>query len=663
MMISKIPLIKLRNIYKNYKRNETQVNALRDISLDIFKGDFVAIVGSSGSGKTTLMNLIGCLDLPSEGNYYFEGININEFTLDQKANFRRERIGFIFQGYQLLNQDDILNNVTLPARYSHQPSVRQFYNAVKLLSKFGLNHRLHNYPTQLSGGEQQRVAIARALMNGGQIVLADEPTGALDGNNAKRVIELLRDLSIQGHTIILITHDLNVASQAARIIELSNGCIVKDERKYSPPRFNNTAKNSPTFAKNFNILHSVKLALFIAWGAIWARSTRTLLTISGIVVGVASLMLMIAIGEGARQSTLDEIGALGARLVKVVPGSWGESQSISQQLVYEVPKLFSLDLLKVIEKLDRVDAAAPVNSYQSTVTSAFGKVNTTLIGTSNSYQKVAALEIISGRFINSNDIIKANAVIVLDENSNKQLWPNESAINKWVMLSNNSEIFVPMQVVGVVKNKDNYGNIDSSEKNLMYLPLTTASMRFHGDENLGIREMHILAPSFELLPNLKFDLQNLIFKLRGKKDFTLIDMVEIIKANAAINDSMNLLLTSLSILSLVVAGVSLMNMQLVSVIERTQEIGIRIAVGAQKLDIQLQFLIEAILIGFLGGIIGIIFGLLFTYIAKLQGIVVHFSTTPALMGLISATAVALFFGWYPASKASLLQPAQALSQK
>ncbi|HLB29898.1 MAG TPA: ABC transporter ATP-binding protein, partial [Gammaproteobacteria bacterium] len=224
-----IPLIELRNISRTFVTGGgVEVRALRGVNLKIYPGEFLAVMGQSGSGKTTLMNILGCLDRPTGGTYLFAGRDIESFDADGLAWLRREAFGFIFQSYNLLATATAEENVEIPAIYAGLSARDRAIRAEALLSGLGLGDRLDHRPSQLSGGQQQRVSIARALMNGGNVILADEPTGALDSQSGIEVIALLEDLARQGHTVILITHDAEVAAHADRIVEFFDGKIIND---------------------------------------------------------------------------------------------------------------------------------------------------------------------------------------------------------------------------------------------------------------------------------------------------------------------------------------------------------------------------------------------------------------------------------------------------
>ena len=227
-------LIELKDVYKIYHMGDEDVHALDGVSLTIDKGEFVAIVGQSGSGKSTAMNIIGCLDVPTEGTYLLDGRDVGKMSRRELASIRNEKLGFIFQQYNLLPKLTLLENVEVPLVYAGIPAAQRHATAKAALERVGLGNKLKNLPNQLSGGQQQRVSIARALARGPAVILADEPTGALDSHTSREVLGMLQDLHKQGNTVVLITHDNSIAVQAERIIRLEDGRVVYDGDAHAP---------------------------------------------------------------------------------------------------------------------------------------------------------------------------------------------------------------------------------------------------------------------------------------------------------------------------------------------------------------------------------------------------------------------------------------------
>ena len=324
------PLIELSQVRREFPAGDEVVVALKDINLTIDKGEMVAIVGSSGSGKSTLMNILGCLDRPSRGAYRVLGRDTRDMKPDDLAALRREHFGFIFQRYHLLSDLTAAGNVETPAIYLGRDPAERRAEARHLLERLGLKDRAEHTPNQLSGGQQQRVSIARALINGGEVILADEPTGALDTATGAEVMGILRQLNAEGRTIIIVTHDMKVAEHADRIIELSDGVIVSDTRKTGvtvPVRETGSARanvrqGAESWRDRFNE------AFRMAVRAMRAHKLRTFLTMLGIIIGIAAVVSVVALGEGSRKQVLENISQLGTNTIDVRPGTgFGDRRS------------------------------------------------------------------------------------------------------------------------------------------------------------------------------------------------------------------------------------------------------------------------------------------------------------------------------------------------
>jgi len=228
------PVIKVEDLWKIYQLGEVQVEALRGVSFEIEEGEFVAIMGPSGSGKSTLMNILGCLDRPTRGRYFLDGQEVSQLNENQLAQIRNKKIGFIFQSFNLLPRLTALQNVELPLIYAGIPPQKRKEQAIKSLEAVGLGDRIHHYPNQLSGGQQQRVAIARALVNDPSIILADEPTGNLDTRSSEEIMHILQELNQEGKTIVLVTHERDIASHTHRILHFRDGQLVDNETIEQP---------------------------------------------------------------------------------------------------------------------------------------------------------------------------------------------------------------------------------------------------------------------------------------------------------------------------------------------------------------------------------------------------------------------------------------------
>ncbi|MDW9463213.1 MacB family efflux pump subunit [Sinorhizobium meliloti] len=643
------PLISLQDVSKTYFNGDIAVEVLHHISLDIEAGEFVAIIGQSGSGKSTLMNILGCLDQPTSGSYFIEGENVSGFDSDELAALRRRTFGFIFQSYNLIPTASARENVEVPAVYAGVSARDRHDRAEALLQSLKLGERIDHRPNQLSGGQQQRVSIARALMNGGRVILADEPTGALDSQSGDEVMRLLRDMNENGHTVIVITHSREVAAQADRLIEISDGHIVADrskKRRSNPDAAVGLAQRTREgFAAIADVSEAVKMAL----RALRANLFRTILTLLGIVIGVGSVVAMLAIGTGAQNSVLDRISSMGSDLLVVRPSMANFRGSAGGTNVTLVPA--DAD---AITELANVAFAVP--EMTSTVTLRRGNIDyqTTANGTVPQFTEAKSWKIGRGEFINRNDMETYAPVAVLGETVVKTLFPEGSdPIGQYVLVNK-----IPFQVIGVMSGMGaSAGGNDQDD--VVLVPLTTGSMRLFGQRN--IRTITVKVQDASAIDLTQERIQALLNERHRKDDTQITNMSSVREAFTETSNTMKFFLGSVAAISLLVGGIGVMNIMLVSVSERTREIGVRMATGARERDILVQFIVEALVVSAIGGAIGVVAGLSTGYAAKAFGMPVSFTPGPVALAFACAFLTGLLFGYLPARNASRLQPAVALS--
>lgn len=638
------PLIHLRDVTKSFQTGELAVQILKGINLEIYAGEFVAIMGQSGSGKSTLMNILGCLDKPSSGDYLFDGKNIASFDADGLAQLRREDFGFVFQSYNLLAGVSACENVEMPAVYAGvTPKVRK-QRASELLTRLGLAERLDHKPNQLSGGQQQRVSIARALINGGQIILADEPTGALDSNSGKEVIKLLKNLSADGHTIILITHDAEVAKNANRLIEIRDGLIISDPGPTikDPDLTLKPNTSEPNWA--FELIEASLTAL----RSMRNNIGRTALTLLGIVIGVSSVIAMLAIGDGAKKTVVESISAMGSNLLLVRPG--GPNQRFRFDLYTLIP-----DDAVAIRQLPHVASAYPELTGNYTLRYGNVDVATDVNATGYAYPSARKWEIEKGTFFTADDENQYRTVAVLCKTAALKLFGNEEPVGKYIMIDK-----VMFLVIGVMSEKgaDANGN-DQDDKVL--IPISTGSLRVFGRRY--VRNITISVDDEDAMSDVQNAVTNLLISRHNSEDFTIRNMASLIDTLASTQNTMTILLGSIAAISLLVGGIGVMNIMLVSVTERTREIGVRMATGARHRNIMQQFLIEALMVSALGGVLGVTLGLLSAAIIDHFGTPVEYSVLPVLLAFSCAFLTGLIFGYLPARKASRLNPVIALASE
>ncbi len=650
------PLIQLDHLERSFQTGEVEVRVLKGISLTVEEGEFLAIMGASGSGKSTLMNLIGGLDYPSGGSYYFKGREIANYSQEELAKLRREHFGFIFQRYHLLNTLTAKGNVEMPAIYSGVSAGDRDRRARDLLKALGLGDRVDYYPTQLSGGQQQRVSIARALMNGGEIILADEPTGALDSASGKAVLEILKELNAKGHTVIIVTHDPDVAAHAKRVIELKDGLVIRDTQQAPPPvTSNHIDLHEEAEPKKVGLygqlLQRISNAFKMAVISMAMQRMRTFLTMLGIIIGIASVVLVIALGRGTTDRILENINAMGTSTLTVFPGSgFGDRRS------GRIQSLRPSDVA-VLEKQSFIHSVTPVVSHSVSVRyHNITAVNVSLQGVGFQYFDVEGYDITQGVGFDreSEDELKLEAVI--DENTVETLFPNgENPIGEVIMLDH-----LPVQVIGVATSKST-GMRGSNNMNV-WVPYSTLMKRMLGQNYL--RNITIRVDEDVNLKLAEKSITDILTVLHGKQDFFIFNADTIRETIEETTMTMRILVTSIALISLLVGGIGVMNIMLVSVAERTREIGMRMAVGARQSDVSQQFLIEAVLVCLLGGVLGLslALGLGFIMGQVNTDFPLRFSMSSIILAFFASFLIGIIFGYFPAKRASELAPIEALER-
>jgi macrolide transport system ATP-binding/permease protein len=708
--------IKLQDLYKTYHLGEIDVPVLKGISLTVARGEFVALMGTSGSGKTTLMNILGCLDRPSSGEYWLEGQDVVALSADEWAQLRNQKLGFVFQTFNLLPRTSALENVIMPLSYTaeHLSDREARQRAEDLLQRVGLGERLDHEPSQLSGGQQQRVAIARALVNQPAILFADEPTGNLDARTSEEVLELFRRLNDEeGVTIILVTHDENVARCADRIIRIYDGTIVGEERRVA---------EAPGGKESLATASTPQLRSGWAWLRLqWMVRTalkglrrnvlRAALTTLGIIIGVAAVIAMMEIGHGSSTAIQQTIASMGANILLVRAGtasSGGVSFGAGSILT-----LTPRDGEAILEDCPAVRAVAPVVRARTQV--IYGNRNwvpTFIYGSTPAFLEVREWGLAEGDGFTNRDVRNASKVCLLGQTLVKELFQGEPPLGKEVRVQN-----VSFRVVGILSAKGaNMMGMDQDD--VLVAPWTTIKFRVTGSSAatvnqsaaatasssstsqavntlkqiyptsqnklypeqsatqaadtpqpvrfINVDEILTAARTTKEIPVAVKQIKELLrerHRIRpgDPDDFNIRDMTEMTRALSATSTMMTRLLLAVALISLLVGGVGIMNIMLVSVTERTREIGVRMAVGAWARDILQQFLAEAVILCFCGGIAGIVAGRGVSYLVR---ILLRWPTELSLSAIFAAFAVSvtvgIIFGFYPAWKASRLDPIIAL---
>ncbi len=639
------PLIELRGVTKTYRNGGLEVEVLHGIDLKIYEGEFVAIMGASGSGKSTLMNILGCLDRPTTGSYHFMGRDVSGFDRDERAMLRRDDFGFVFQSYNLIASASAAENVEVPAMYSGLPPAERHARAQALLAELGLAERSHHRPNQLSGGQQQRVSISRALMNGGRIILADEPTGALDSKSGQDVMKLLADLSSRGHTVLLITHAKEVADHAQRLIEIKDGHILSDPGSAHPSP-TQTDFVRPVVAGIGSRLTDMLEAAKMALRSLRANFFRSVLTLLGIVIGVASVIAMLAIGDGAKAEVVARISAMGSNLLLVRPGA-------PNQRGFNSTATLVVEDVKAIDELPNVLAAVPEQSSSVTLRFGTSDSSTSVTGTSAKFPLARQWPVAQGTFFSEDDETNYAAVAVLGKTTATSLFGDSNPIGEFVLINN-----LLFQVVGIMSERG-ASPMGSDQDDVVFVPYSTSSLRLSGQRYL--RNVTVAVEDVGRIDDTQEEVDQLLLERHGTVDYQIRNMASIMEAMEQTQNTLTILLGSIAAISLLVGGIGVMNIMLVSVTERTREIGIRMATGARESNIMQQFLIEAVVVSAIGGAIGVVFGLTTAAVIAAFGTPIKYSAAPVLLAFGCAFMTGLVFGYLPAKKAAQLDPVVALS--
>ena len=644
-------IIEFKKINKFFGQGDNRVHVLKNIDLTIEKGDFVAIIGQSGSGKSTMMNILGCLDVPTSGSYKINGVEVGKMEKDELADLRCKTFGFIFQRYNLLSNLEARENAALPAVYLGLNAESRNKRADDLLKRLELGSKLKNKPNELSGGQQQRVSIARALMNGGEIILADEPTGALDSKSGERVMEIIKGLHKQGHTIILVTHDSKIAAQASRIIEIKDGEIVSDTRKsdefYETAEMLEAVKKSKFDVLKYRFLESFNMSVH----AIMSNKMRSLLTMLGIIIGIASVVSVVALGNASQAKIMEQINSMGTNTIDIRPGTgFGDRRSARVRTL-------KVSDSEHLSKLSFIDNATPSVSASGNL--AYGSYTLTaqLNGVGAQYFDVKGRKIAQGRIFTEEEVDKMASVVVIDDNTLKEAFPdNPNPVGEIIIFNKK-----PLKIIGVTEEDNSPGPM--SEMMNIWTPYTTAMYKINGTNDIDSITVKVSDNVNSQVA--EESIENILTVLHGKKDFFMINTDSIKQTVESATNTMKLLIASIAVISLIVGGIGVMNIMLVSVTERTREIGIRMAIGAKQADILQQFLIEAVLICLVGGFLGVSLSLLmgwaFNTFSEDFGMI--FSTASIILALVCSTAIGIIFGYMPAKNASNLNPIDALASE
>jgi len=648
-------LIELKNVHKTYYIGGTvPVRALQGIDLKIEPGEFVAVMGASGSGKSTLMAILGLLDKADSGQYLLLGKDISGMNESQYARLRNRFFGFVFQAFNLLPKLSVTGNVMLPFIYSGADSPEKRRQALEKLKRIGMGDRLHHQPNQLSGGQQQRAALGRALANDPMVILADEPTGNIDSVSSEEIMKLFKEINEQGNTIIMVTHELDIAGWANRVVSLQDGKIVEDERK---------GKEKKVQLREFKIeeerkgrwccLAGLKNYSYEAYLSIVNNKLRSLLSILGVMIGVAAVITMLALGTGAQRSMEETLSSLGTNLL-MVRAPW-RSRGISMGA--EGPTRFTFADLEALKRIPSVEYAVPYVSGRAQAVYQNRNWNTSTTGTSVDYQYLRDIHPEIGRFFTQAEANSRAKVAVIGRAVARELFADENPVGQWIRINR-----VSFQVIGVLPEQGAAGwrNLDDQ----IMMPVKTAMYRLTGEDHIDYFEVRV--SKLEDMSYVSDEIINVLLRLHRmpesqRQRINVMNMAEIQEAASALINTLAYLLGAVAAVSLLVGGIGIMNIMLVMVMERTHEIGLRKAIGAQRSDILIQFLVEAVLICLFGGVIGIGFGALFSWgLSTIANWNVYISPGSIVLAFTFSVLVGIIFGMWPAWRAARLLPIEAL---
>jgi len=649
-------MIELKNVSKTYRTGKVAVRALQNVSLKIKQGEFVAIMGASGSGKSTLLHLLGFLDRPDSGSYIFYGKEMKNMKDDELAVLRNHTIGFVFQQFHLLRRASALHNVELPLIYAGKKHMQSL--AHERLKDVNLQSRQLHKPSELSGGEQQRVAIARALINEAVLILADEPTGNLDTKSAKDIMSILETLHEKGKTIIMVTHEKEIAEYAERIIYMRDGKIM-DEKRTKPAKDPQTEKLAVTdiTGKKHSAFGQIELTEHIkqALGAILSNKMRSFLSMLGILIGVGSVIAMLALGQGAKESMEKRLKSLGSNLLSIQGGS-AKVRGVARG-TGTVTRFTEGDIQAMRGLKPLVKKATGYVSGSGQVVYKNENWNTRIEGVGYDYGQMRAAIPEIGRWFTNEELRGREKVTIIGLTIADKLFADKNPIGEIIKINR-----INFKVIGIAPEKGSRGWRDQDD--LIYIPVTTAMYRVLGKHYLD--GMYAEIDNVESIDEAEKQIKNLIIKrhriYKNPDDyFHMHNMSEIQEMLQSTTKTMSVLLGSIAAISLLVGGIGIMNIMLVSVTERTREIGLRKAVGAHSGDIMFQFLIESVVMTVSGGFIGMLFGITISaLISNLAGWATKVTISSIFLALTFSIAVGIFFGLWPARKAANLNPIEAL---
>lgn len=646
-------MIEIRDVTKSYQMGDTRVDALRGLNLTIEDGDFVAIMGPSGSGKSTLMHILGLLDIPSQGSYKLHGREVSKLSEDELAILRRDEIGFIFQQFNLLPRMPAWQNVSLPLLYSEKGF--DFEKAKALLEKVGLGTRTDHRSNELSGGQQQRVAIARSLINAPKIIFADEPTGNLDSKSEKEIMDILKSLNAQGITVVVVTHEEEIGAQAKRLIRMRDGVVQSDERREPLPSQTEKHQAKESFSTSLGVGEILE-HFHQGYRTLAANKVRSALSMLGILIGVAAVVTMLALGRGAQKSIENQLASMGSNLLILRAGNVrvaGVAQSSGVRI-----RITTDDVAALQTQIAAIKDVVPNVQSRVQVTHGNKNWNTIVQGVTSSFERVRASTPVMGRFFSDDENKRRALVALVGQSVVRELFGEREALGETIKINK-----INFQIIGILPEKGASGPQDQDDR--IIIPVQTAMYRLLGRDYIDTVDIEVAeADQLETTGDSIKEVLNQRHRvpLSAREDaFQIFNMADLQAAISASGQTMSMLLSSIAAISLLVGGIGIMNIMLVSVTERTREIGLRKAIGGRKMDILMQFLAESVVVSVIGGLAGIIIAwAVTTGLSVATGWTMAISLNAVLLSFSFSVLIGIVFGLYPAKKASELHPIEAL---
>ena len=638
-----IQLIKIGRQYGD----DPVVHALRDVDLSLERGDWLAITGPSGSGKSTLLNIIGCLDQPTSGTYFVDGIDTTKLTDEERAGLRSQRIGFVFQSFHLLPYRTVLENVMLAEVYRKQSSEGRRERALASLKRVGLSHRVDYLPTKLSGGEKQRVAIARALVGSPSLLLCDEPTGNLDSKSTASILGLLEKLNQEGVTVVIVTHDENIAKQAARRVHIIDGSLtdIHSEGRTKSP-------NRPPAPVKTGVSRSgitMRDLLNEALAGMFARPGRMVLTVLGVVIGLTALVATLGLTRTAGNRIISQFDQLAATEL-FVSARAGKTTGVvdSKAIPWDAPtrlrRLNGVVAAGTMSEVDAGDALVRASSVQDPLSQSAFKL--TLRAASPDLFRAVRAELASGRLPDAGNSSRADRVAVLGPDAAQSL--GISNLDQLPAIFIGDHLYL---VIGILRDVARKPELLGA----VIIPEGTARQYFRlpGPGTIVVETK--VGAAYLIAEQARFAL---------RPDDPRVLKVEVPPEPKRVRDEvqtdLNVMFLLLGGLSLVVGAIGIANITLVGVMERTPEIGLRRAIGATRSHIAAQFLFESASMGVIGGVIGASLGVLIVVVVSAYQVwtPVLDPAGPLLTPLVGG-AIGLLSGTYPAWRAARLEPVEA----